>query len=136
MNSIKFYFWKILANFFKFLCKYFINFSKVFDEYICAECPPPQPKFWRRHCSTGVERNSCMKFISMFPPRTKILAPHLYTVRVYIVYLSVVTVPPPPFLYVADPMCWPLEKCIGNSLSTNHSVHTYKFSFSLTPYSV
>ena len=36
-------------------------------------------------------------------PRTKILAPPLYTV--YTVYLSVVTcASPPQFLYVADPM--------------------------------
>ena len=28
----------------------------------------PEPKFWRRHCSTGLERNSCMKFCPRFPP--------------------------------------------------------------------
>ena len=33
---------------------------------------PPEPKFWRRHCSTGLERNSCMKFCLMFlPPQPK-----------------------------------------------------------------
>ena len=26
-----------------------------------------EPKFWRRHCSTKRERNSCMKFCLMFP---------------------------------------------------------------------
>ena len=40
-------------------------FSKVFDECIFAECPP-EPKFWRRHCSTGLERKSCMKFCLMY----------------------------------------------------------------------
>ena len=37
------------------------------------------------------------------PPRTKILAPPLYTSTVYTVYLSVVTCVPQ-FLLVADPM--------------------------------
>ena len=76
LNFIKLYFWKILDNFFKFLCKFFINFSKVFDEYIFAECfprtelmatllqyktweefmyeilfdVPLEPKFWLRPC--------------------------------------------------------------------------------------
>ena len=44
-----------------------------------------------------------MKLFPMFPPRTKILTPSLYTV--YTVSLSVVTcAPPSKFLYVADPM--------------------------------
>ena len=40
---------KNFGEFFKFLCKLFYKlkqFSKVFDDYICAECPP-EPKFWR-----------------------------------------------------------------------------------------
>ena len=56
-----------------------------------------QLKFWRRHCSTGLERNSCMKSFLMFPPPTKILAPPLYTVRVYILYIYFVTCAPPNF---------------------------------------
>ena len=28
----------------------------------------PELKFWRRHCSTGLESNSFMKFCPMFPP--------------------------------------------------------------------
>ena len=30
--------------------------------------PLPEPKFWRRHCSTGLERNSNMKFCPSLPP--------------------------------------------------------------------
>ena len=48
--------------------KFFKIFQKVFDEYIFAEYPSAEPKFWRRHCSTGLERKSCMKFCPMFPP--------------------------------------------------------------------
>ena len=52
--------------------KFFKKFSKVFDEYIFAECPPFEPKFWRHHCSTGLELNSCIKFCPMFPlPKPK-----------------------------------------------------------------
>ena len=36
---------------------------QVFDEYIFAECSP-ELKFWRRHCSTGLEWNSCIKLFS------------------------------------------------------------------------
>ena len=28
---------------------------------------PPEPKFWRRHCSTGLDWNSCMIFCPIFP---------------------------------------------------------------------
>ena len=41
LNYIFEKFWRL----FKFLCKFFINFSKVFDEYIFAECPPPNRNF-------------------------------------------------------------------------------------------
>ena len=64
-----------------------------------------------------------MKFFSTFPPRTKILAPPLYTVYtlytvysiycIYILYIYVVTCAPPPFLYVADSMGWGMECAIG-----------------------
>ena len=69
VNSIKFYFWKILENFLifvQFFYKLFKIFLQVFNDYIFIECPP-EPKFWRRHCSTGLELNSCMKFCFMFP---------------------------------------------------------------------
>ena len=57
--------------------------------------PLPSPKFQRRHCSTGLERNSCMKFFPMLPPRTKILAPPLYTVYIVrVLYIYVVTCAP------------------------------------------
>ena len=52
----------------------FLKFSKVFDEYIFAECLPEQ-KFWRRHCNTGLERNSCMKFCPMSPTNQNSGAP-------------------------------------------------------------
>ena len=78
----------------------FIKFFKIFQKPLMSTFVlnvPPGPKFRWRHCSTGLERNSCIKLFSMFPLRTKILAPPLY-----IYELSLV--PPPQFLYVADPM--------------------------------
>ena len=47
--------------------KFFKILQNVFYEYIFAECHF-KPKFWRRHCSTGLEWNSCMKFCSLFSP--------------------------------------------------------------------
>ena len=32
---------------------------------------PFEPKIWRRHCSTGLQLNSCMKFCPMFPYRNQ-----------------------------------------------------------------
>ena len=49
--------------------KFLKNFPKVFDEYICAECSP-EPKFWRRHSSTGLERTSVWNIL-MFPLKPK-----------------------------------------------------------------
>ena len=46
----------------------------------------PLTKILRCHCTTGLEWNSCMKFCSMFPPRTKIL--ELLLVQLYIVHYS------------------------------------------------
>ena len=44
------------------------------------------------------------EFFPDVPPQTKTLAPPLYTVYMYTVYLSVATCAPPPNFYVADPM--------------------------------
>ena len=79
--------------------QFFINFLKVFDEYICAECPP-NLNFGD---AIAVQEEFMYEIFSDVPPRTKILAPPLYTVYIlYIYQLSLV--PPPPFLYVVDPM--------------------------------
>ena len=83
--SIKFYFWKILENFLIFqqiLYKCFQTFSKVLDEFIFTECSP-EPKFLRRHYITGLERNSCMKFCTMFLPRTRIIESLRYNCNVH-----------------------------------------------------
>ena len=40
----------------------------------------------------------------MFFPRTKILAPPLYTVYINLLYIYQLSLVPPKFLYVADPM--------------------------------
>ena len=84
------------------MCKYFINFFKIFQKSLMSRFVLnvfSQPKFWRRHCSTGLERNSCMKFFLMFPPtQKKILAPPLYTVGVYILYIYFVTCAPQIFI--------------------------------------
>ena len=64
-----------------------------------------QPKSWRRHCNTGLERNSCMKFFFlMFPPIQNSGAAPVYSI--YTVYLCCHLCPPPQFLYVADPMLY------------------------------
>ena len=72
----------------------------------------------------SLQRNSCMKLFSMFPPRTKILQPPLYTV--YNVYLSVVTCAPPPIFIRGGPHA---QKChniiIKMSFSTLHKYHLY-----------
>ena len=76
LNSIKFYFWKILKNFLNFcgnFFKIFWNFSKFFDEYIFAECfqiteilaTPLQYKTWKEFM---------YEILFDVPPRTKILA--------------------------------------------------------------
>ena len=52
---------------FEFFNKFFKILQKVFDEYIFADCHF-KPKFWQRHCSTGLEWNSCMKFCLLSPP--------------------------------------------------------------------
>ena len=47
---------------------------------------PPEPKFWRRHCSTGLEWNSCMKFCQMFPPpEPKSWSRYWYNCTLYII---------------------------------------------------
>ena len=57
-------------EFLNFCSKFLINFEKfyqkVFDKYSFAECHF-KPKFCR-HCSTGLEWNSCMKFCLLSPP--------------------------------------------------------------------
>ena len=53
-----------------FFYKFFKNFQKsLMSRFVLNVFS--QPKFWRRHCSTGLERNSCMKFLLMFPPPPK-----------------------------------------------------------------
>ena len=61
-----------LASYFcsNFFNKFFKILQKFFDEYIFAECLS-KLKFWRRHCSTGLEWNSCMKFCLLFSPQPK-----------------------------------------------------------------
>ena len=58
-----------------------------------------EPKFWRRHCSTGLERNSCIKLFSMFPPRTKILESPQYSVQ-FILYIYQLSLVPPPQIFI------------------------------------
>ena len=64
--------------------------------------PLPEPKFWRRHYSTGLEKSSYMKFFPMFPSLTKSWRRPSIEYILYIYMLSLVQ--PPPILYVADPM--------------------------------
>ena len=77
--------------------KFFKIFTKVCDKYFCAECSP-EPNFWRR-IALQDKRNSCMKFCLMFPPRTKILAPPLYTLQ-YIQYIYQLSLVPPPPIFI------------------------------------
>ena len=37
-------------------------FKSLWGVHFCWMSSPPEPKFWRRHCSTGLKKNSCMKF--------------------------------------------------------------------------
>ena len=116
-----------------FCANCFYKFFKIFQKSLMSRFVLnvfSQPKSWRRHCSTGLERNSCMNFFLMFPPPTKILAPPLYTV--YILHIYVVTcvprsdfstvapggeIPPPPGLSFPPP----LEKFPLNAIRLWHS---------------
>ena len=95
---------KNFGEFFKFLCNvFFINFYKFYKVFINFTSTfvlnvPLEQKYWSRHCSTGFERNSSMKFFFMFPFQSKILEPPLHTV--YTVYLSVVTCAPFPQIFI------------------------------------
>ena len=124
-------FWAIFYKFFKSLwwVSTHQRLLKKFEFPYLLNVPLSSPKFWRRHCSTGLERNSCLKFFPMLPPRTKILAPPLY--RVYIVlYIYVVTCAPPQLLYVADPMlmaiaqtCARMHRKFSTSLALMHPLN-------------
>ena len=73
-SSILLYFSKIWS-FLNFSANYFIKFSKFFKSlwwvHFCWMSPLPSPKFWRRHCSTWLEWNSCIKFCPRSPPEPK-----------------------------------------------------------------
>ena len=91
-----------------FCANYFINFFKNFQKSLISRFVLnvfSQPKFWSRHCSTGLERNSFMKFFLMFPsPNQNSGAAPVYSI--YTVYLCCHLCPPPKLLYVADPMVY------------------------------
>ena len=61
-------FWRILKILFKFFNKIFKIFQKSLMSLFLLNVPLSEPKFCRRHCSTGLEWNSCMKFCSLFSP--------------------------------------------------------------------
>ena len=51
----------------------FYKFFEIFQKSLVSTLllnVPPEPKFWRRHCSTGLERNSCTTYeiLSGVPP--------------------------------------------------------------------
>ena len=81
LNFIKYYFWKILEKFINFCSNFCFKFFQKSLMSTFFLNSPSEPKFWRRHCSTGLER--IYKFILYISvqnvvwcsPRTKILAP-------------------------------------------------------------
>ena len=92
-----------MDNFLIFVQIFYKIFKRLWLVHLCWMFPH-EPKFWRGHCSTGLERNSCMKFFSDVPPRTKILAPPLYTlytvniiIRAYCIFICCHVCPPPNF---------------------------------------
>ena len=54
-----------------------------------------EPKFWRRHCSTGLERNSCMKLFSIFPLEPKSWSRPCLQYSLYCIFISCHLCPPP-----------------------------------------
>ena len=85
------------------MCKFFINFSKFFKRVdLC----------WMfslyRNLETPLQYRTWKEFMYeiflMSPPQKTILAPPLYTVYVLYSIFMLSLVPPPKFLYVADPM--------------------------------
>ena len=105
------------------MCKLFYKFFKIFQKSLMSRFMLnvfSKPKFWRRHCSTGLERNSCIKIFLMSPPNQNSGAAPVYSIyavyiqyiySIYTVYIQYIycifmlsLVPPPQFLYVADPM--------------------------------
>ena len=58
----------MFEEFFKFLYKFVYKFKTIFQNTLMSTFllnVPPELKFWRRHCSTELERNSYMKFCPM-----------------------------------------------------------------------
>ena len=47
----------------------------------------PQPKFWRRNCSTGLEWNSYIQFCPMFPLEPKFWSRYWYNCTLYSVHV-------------------------------------------------
>ena len=72
-----------MENFLNF-CAIFYKFFKIFQKSFVSTFllnVSPEPKLWRRHCSTKRERNSYMKFCLM-SLQTKILAPPLLSPQI------------------------------------------------------
>ena len=78
LNSIKFYFWKILENVLNFCANYFITFSKVIDEYIFAEYSSPRTEILATPLQYRTWKEFMYEILSRFLfPRTRILEPLL-----------------------------------------------------------
>ena len=61
------------------MCKFFSKIFKILWLLHFCRMSSPLPKFWRRHCSTGLERNSCMKFCLKFLPIQKSWSRYWYS---------------------------------------------------------
>ena len=77
---------------------FFLNFTKFFDQYICAECPPPNRNFGDAIAVQDLRGIHVWNFFGVFLSSQNPGAASVYS-TVYTVYLSVITCAPPPNFY-------------------------------------
>ena len=83
-----------------------------------------EPKFWRRYCSTKLERNSYMNFLCSPLESISWRRPCIQYIQVlYIYQLSLV--PPPPHFYT-----WRTQWYTARS-KFNFKIHMYSYSYCL-----
>ena len=74
---------------------------------------PPELKFWRRQCSTGHERNSCMKFCPMSPlnqnPGAALWDRHRWNTREFLIQ----------YIFKLDMITWLWHGCVKIKIITN-----------------
>ena len=73
LNSIKFYFWKILEKIFKICCKLFYKLYKIFQKSLMSTFllnVPSEPKFWGFLLGPSVVFLTVRSWVSLLPPST------------------------------------------------------------------